>query len=101
MKLNSELVERTINQMDADPIPEQHPAMPQLNQVFGEHTFFVDTSGLHIVEPGEPNEAGEPTGKVMQIARWSDAQRTSLAPQPAEPTGVVVVLATEEPESAA
>ena len=99
MKLNSALLERTADQLDADPIPERHPVMPQLSQVFGNHTFFVDTDGLHIVEPGELNEAGEQTGNVLQIARWEDAERTSLAPQPPEPTGVVVVLGAAEPDS--
>lgn len=99
MKLNTELVERTITQLDADPVPERHPVMPQLSQAFGDHTFFVDTDGLHIVEPGEPNERGEQTGQVMQIARWNDENRTSLSPQPAEPTGVVVVLGRKEPDS--
>ncbi|MGD9614191.1 MAG: hypothetical protein AB7H90_14305 [Alphaproteobacteria bacterium] len=95
MKLNTALVERTIDQLDADPVPERHPVMPQLKQAFGDHTFFVDTEGLHIIEPGEPNERGEPTGEVVQIARWDDENRTSLSPQPPEPTGIVVVLGKE------
>jgi hypothetical protein len=99
MKLNTDLIERTITQLDADPIPDRHPVMPQLNRVFGDHTFFVDTDGLHIVEPGEPTEGGEQTGQVMQIARWEDENRSSLSPQPPEPTGVVVVLSLREPDS--
>jgi hypothetical protein len=101
MKLNSVLVEQAVNQLGANPIPEQHPAMPQLNQVFGDHTFFLDSNGLHIVEPGEPNASGEPTGEVVKVAGWSDANRTSLAPQQPEPTGVVVVLADGDPDSVA
>jgi hypothetical protein len=94
MKLNSVLVERAVSQIGADPIPDQHPAMPQLNQVFGEHTFFVDNNGLHIVVASETEESGELTGEVMQVARWSDGNHTTLAPQQPEPTGVVIVLAT-------
>jgi hypothetical protein len=93
MKLNPVLVERAVSQLGADPIPEQHPAMPQLNQVFGEHTFFVDDDGLSIVEPVAPGNTGELTGEVMQVARWTDGNRTNLAPQQPEPTGVVIVLA--------
>ena len=101
MKLNSVLVERAVSQLGADPIPEQHPAMPQLNQVFGDHTFFLDTNGLHIVEPGSPTEKGDQTGEVVQVARWSDGNRTSLAPQQPSPTGITIVLEPAEPDSAA
>ena len=98
MKLNTALVEQAITQLEADPIPDRHPAMPQLNRVFGDHTFFIDTSGLHILEPCDPGDTGEPRWEVMKIAGWSDAQRTTLAPQPPEPTGIVVVLVDAEPE---
>jgi hypothetical protein len=100
MKFNSVLVEQAVTQLGAEPIPDQHPAIPQLNQVFGEHKFFLDPNRLHIVEPDAPNEAGEQTGKVVKVAGWSDAQRTSLSPQPPEPTGIVIVLAPDKPDSA-
>jgi hypothetical protein len=100
MKLNSILVERAVSQLGADPIPDQHPAMPQLNQVFGEHTFFVDNNGLHIVEPGDPDESGELKGEVMKVAHWSDGNHTTLAPQQPEPTGITIVLAAGDPDSA-
>jgi hypothetical protein len=101
MKLNSALVERTVTQFDADPIPDRHPAMPQLNQVFGEHTFFLDPNGLHIVEPGAPDADGAATGEVLRIAGWSDESRSSLAPQPPEPIGISIVLAADEPDKPA
>jgi hypothetical protein len=101
MKLKTALVEQAITQISADPIPERHPAMPQLNRVFGEHTFFIDSDGLHILEPCDPGDAGQPRWEVMKIAGWSDTQHTTLAPQQAEPTGVVVVLTEKEPDGAA
>jgi hypothetical protein len=101
MKLNSEMVERAVTQLGADPIPEQHPAMPQLSRVFGVHTFFIDPNGLHIVEPSQPNAAGDPTGEVFKVARWSDPDHTTLSPHQPEPTGITVVLAGTEPDSAA
>jgi hypothetical protein len=101
MKLNSALVEQAVDQLGVEPIPEQHPAMPQLNQVFGDHTFFVDINGLYIVEPAEAPDAGATTGEVLTVARWSDDSRTALAPQPPEPTGTVIVFAGDDPESAA
>jgi len=101
MKLNDVLAERTATQLGAEAIPEEHAAMPQLNQVFGEHTFFIAPEGLHIVEPGEPNDAGLPTGEVLRVAGWSDDNRAALVPQQPETTGVVIVFADGNPDAAA
>jgi hypothetical protein len=39
----------------------------QLNELFGERTFFLDSDGLHIVEPAA-STASTPTGRVMKLA---------------------------------
>jgi hypothetical protein len=41
MKLTSTQIEQTLCQFEMEPIPENHPVVPQLNEVFGEHTCFV------------------------------------------------------------
>jgi hypothetical protein len=90
MKLNSALVQRTLDEFDAQAIPDNHPAVPQLNKVFGEHTFFLNGSGLHVVEPVEPTQAEPEAGKVIKLAAWADANRSSLAPHEPQPTDVVI-----------
>ena len=45
MKLNSAQLERTLGQFEAPAIPDDHPVIPQLNDLFGEHTFFLDATG--------------------------------------------------------
>jgi hypothetical protein len=97
MKLSAERVDRTLSQFEAMPLPEDHPAIAQLSQLFGEHTFFLTVSGLHVVEPTEAPAAGESTGQestgqVVKLASWSDPNRTSLVPHEPEPTEVVVDL---------
>ena len=92
MKLTSVQVERTLSQFQAEAIPDDHPVVPQLNNLFGEHTFFLDGNGLNVVEPNESIDAGAPAGTVVNLANWSDAQLTSLAPHEPEPTEVVVIL---------
>jgi hypothetical protein len=92
MKLDTQGIERTLSQFDAQRIPDDHPAVPQLSELFGDHTFFVDQAGLHIVEPTAPADSGKETGKVVRLARWSDANRTSLYPHAPEPTDIVVEL---------
>ncbi|MBR0692581.1 hypothetical protein [Bradyrhizobium lablabi] len=92
MKLNSEQVKRTMTQMEAQVLPDDHPAVAQLNSVFGEHTFFVDTSGLKVLEPAQTPDMEGKTGEIVSLAEWSDPTLTSLRPHEPEPTGVIVVL---------
>ena len=95
MKLNSTQVEQALSQFEAQAIPDDHPLVPKLYELFGDHTFFLDSNGLNVVEPDESIDAGAPTVTVVNLANWSDAQLTSLAPHEPEPTEVVVILESE------
>jgi hypothetical protein len=92
MKLSSEAVEQTLTQFEAEPLPDNHPAVAQLNQIFGDHTYFLDGTGLHILELTEATDSGSQQGVVVKLASWSDESRTSLAPHAPEPTNVVIEL---------
>ena len=92
MKLNSTQLERTLSQFAAEVLPDDHPAFKQLNRIYGDHTFLLDGSGLNVLEPAEAAESDAQTGKIVNLANWSDATLTSLRPHEPEPTGVVVVL---------
>jgi hypothetical protein len=92
MKLTSAQLERTLSQLEAQAIPEAHPVVPQLTNLFGEHTFLVDSRGLNIVEPDETTRAGVQSAKVVNIANWSDPNLTRLAPHEPELTEMVVIL---------
>jgi hypothetical protein len=76
MKLNTALVERTLNQFDAQAILENHPVVQQLNSLFGDHTFCLDASGLNIVEPTGQTVSGSQTGKSSS----SPAGAMTIAP---------------------
>src|SRR6516162_11221097 len=78
MKLNSAQLERTLGQFEARTIPDDHPLIPQLNDLFGEHTFFLDRHGLNIVEPVEAAGAAAQAAKVVNLASWSEDNRSSL-----------------------
>lgn len=101
MKLSSALVQRTLSQFDAQAIPDNHPVVPQLKGLFGDHTFFLDGNGLHIVEPIETMTGGAPAGKVVALASWTDENRTSLAPHDPEPTDIVILFGPDRPDDAA
>jgi hypothetical protein len=92
MKLNSTQVEQTLNQLDAQVLPDDHPAATQLTNVFGNHTFFVDMSGLKVLEPTAAPEPQNAAGEVVSLADWSDATLTSLVPHAPEMTGKIVVF---------
>jgi hypothetical protein len=92
MKLNSTQLEQTLSQFEAEVLPDDHPAVKQLSGMFGDHTFFLDNSGLNVLEPASKPETETPTGEIVNLANWSDATLTSLRPHEPEPTGVLVVL---------
>ena len=92
MKLNHAQVERTLNQFEAQVIPDDHPLASELNELFGDHTFFLDSNGLNVVEPDDSTAVGTPAGIVVNLADWGDAKMTSLLPHEPQPTKVVIVL---------
>jgi hypothetical protein len=103
MKLSTSLVHQALEQMEEQAsfegtfaIPDDNPAVPALKEVFGHHTFFLDTEGLHIIEPtgvdgGEATEA-----EVIKLASWGDPACTSLAPHRPEPTDIIIALRAED-----
>ena len=94
MKLTSAQIERTLGQFEAQAIPENHPVLSQLNELFGDHTFFLDSNGLNILEPAEDSPQGDvQAARVVNLANWSGEGLTKLAPHEPQPTGAIVELA--------
>ena len=72
MKLTSAQIERTVGQFEGQAIPEDHPVVPQLNDLFGEHTFFLSSTGLNLGAGG-----GQPgRGAVRQGCERCELERT-------------------------
>jgi hypothetical protein len=93
MKLSSAQIERTLSQFEAKALPDNHPVVPKLNELFGDHTFFLNDNGLNIVEPTtEASRADAETARVVNLANWGDANLTSLAPHEPELTDAIVEL---------
>lgn len=92
MKLNTDQVAAIKEQTNADPVPEDNPAIDALRDAFGDHTFYVDTRGLHVFESVDlPDHEGEPA-TVIQVASWSDEEMTTLEPMEPQATGMVIDL---------
>ncbi|MBO0742068.1 MAG: hypothetical protein J2P51_11660 [Hyphomicrobiaceae bacterium] len=99
MRLSPARVEKTLSQFEAQAIPENHPAMAELNRLFGDHTFFLDSSGLLIVEPVVGEDESNQSANIVKLASWNDAERTSLAAHEPEPTDVMIELGPETRDS--
>jgi hypothetical protein len=91
MKLTSIQVEQTLSQIRAEAIPEDDPVISELNDLFGDHTFFIDDNGLNIVEPFESGNEVQ-SAQVVNLADWRDANMTRLAAHEPEPTNVFVTF---------
>ena len=95
MKLTSAQIERTLNQFEAKALPDNHPLVPKLTELFGDHTFFLDSKGLNIVEPTDEAPEADAQASVINLANWGDANLTSLAPHQPELTGATVELGSK------
>lgn len=92
MKLTEARIDSALHQIEAQPVPENHPVTLQLSELFGEHTFFLDAGGLTIIEPVLADGATDGLGRVVKLARWGDDTRRNLAPHEPEYTDIVVAL---------
>lgn len=99
MKLRENQVEQVLDQLPSEVIPDDHPTVPQLESVFGPHTFFIGSEGLHVVERGGGDADGAQATYLVKVAHWADDQKTSLIPQDAEVTDTVDIgPGSSEPE---
>ena len=90
MKLNSTQIAQTLNQFNARVIAEDNPTITELNDLFGDHTFFLDARGLNVLELIQLPLMEPESGEVINIADWSDATLTRLRTHRPEPTGIVI-----------
>jgi hypothetical protein len=98
MKLTPAQLQHVEKQLQVEAVPEDNPMVPELIDIFGDHTFFVNTDGLHIIEPVEQPEAN--AGNVVTLATWAPDQESALVPQDPQPTEIIVALAPEDPDPA-
>ena len=97
MKLNTAQVARTIDQLQVEALPEDHPLVPQLNRIFGDHTYFLDGSGLNILEPAAAalEVPASTVGVLVNVANWTDSNPPKLEVHEPEVTNTTVALGTD------
>jgi hypothetical protein len=106
MKLNTAQVARTERQLEIEVLPDDHPLVPQLNRIFGDHTYFLDGNGLNIVEPATATLDEElvvpaskmemqQVGVVVNLANWTDTDPPRLEVHEPELTSSTISLLTD------
>lgn len=78
--------------------------MPQLNRIWGDHTYFIDGNGLNIVEPATATLDGPKSdlgamGVIVNLANWTDSDPPKLEAHEPEPTDSTVSLGTDGGEN--
>ncbi|HLH98583.1 MAG TPA: hypothetical protein VKW08_26025 [Xanthobacteraceae bacterium] len=96
MKLTSAQVQETLTQYDGQPIPDDHRLLPPLNERYGDHTFFLDSNGLNILER-TASAADSRTAQIVNLADWADANCTKLVAHDPEPTDTFVAIEMGRP----
>ena len=99
MKLSDSQVDQVLDQLPAEVIPEDHPNAAQLESVFGPHTFFIGSEGLHVVERGGDDAGDGQATYVVRVAHWADDKKNSLVPQDAEVTSTIDLVPAGEPNN--
>jgi hypothetical protein len=70
MKLDAMQKGRIEDKFGTEAVADDLPVVDQLKQMFGDHTFFVDSDGLNIIEPSP--DAGAQIGTMVKLASWNE-----------------------------
>jgi len=95
MKLTPVQIKQVENQTELYPIPDDEPVVAQLTEIFGEHTFYLQADGLHIVVLHARNLTENLVANVVKVAEWSDEEAAALVAQEPEPTDIYVDLLSD------
>lgn len=99
MKLSSAQIQTVKTAIQVDPLPEDNPAFEQLQQAFGDHTFYVGEDGLLVFEPAnDVDEATEPA-RLILVAAWTDEEKKALSPVQPKGTQIIVDMAEGVPKN--
>lgn len=108
MRLSTALARQTLEQLHEEPsfaeavvVPDDNPAAEKLVSFFGDHTFFLDYGGLHIIEPANAPTNDVRTGQLIKLASWANPEHTALSPHRPEGTDVMIRLGSGDREEEA
>ncbi len=94
MKLTDNQIKAVEANTGLQPVPEDNPAMSQLKENFGEHTFYVDDRGLYVLETA-PDDPQQEHATAVQVAQWTDENMTALQPHEPKATDAIIKLTSD------
>ena len=95
MKLTPVQIKQVEDQTESCPIPDDEPVVGQLTEIFGAHTFYLQTDGLHILVLHAGHLTENLVANVVKVAGWSDGEAAALVKQEPEPTDIYVDLLSD------
>jgi len=78
MKLNDEQVQHIEAKTGVEPIPDTTITHDQLKEHFGDHSFYLDATGVYVWEPVSDASISALQLKAFQLASWINAEHTAL-----------------------
>jgi len=96
MRLSQREIKKVKTQMQAEPVPSDHPALSHLKTYIGDHTFYIGSEGVFIWEyaggDGEKNERIN----ALRVASWADPGKRTIAMHTPQITETVVMLTADQ-----
>jgi hypothetical protein len=106
MKLSAPQALNVAEQLDAQPLFDDHPNFAQLKETFGDHTFFLNAQGLLVVQTPDDeekrvvNDDGSEAALVISIGEWSAEEEGMLQLHQPRATQQTVGVIGDEPGQA-
>ena len=79
MKLSRREIKQVSIQMQAEPIPGDHPALPHLKTYIGDHTFYIGSEGVFIWEYADGDGEEDKRINALRVASWADPGKLTVA----------------------
>ena len=96
MKLTATQIKQVEDQIGMSPISDDEPFVSQLSEVFGDHTFYLQEDGLHMLTLHAELEYGAQVANMVHVAQWSTDEAISLVPCEPDLTDIYVDLSAPE-----
>ncbi len=93
MKLTSTQAAAVKQRVNIDPIDEENPVAEPLRKAFGDHTFFVVSDGLFVLEAVNDASQGDDPARFVMVAAWTSEEKNALQPIEPQQTNTVIDLA--------
>ena len=79
MKLSRREIEKVRAQIQMEPMPGDHLALPHLKTYIGDHTFYIGSEGVFIWEYADGDGEEDERINALKVASWADPDKRIVA----------------------